>query len=130
MPKTTCEMKYLIGHLLKVSEDKPLTSMVGSVIEGRRQGIGAVAVNSSPVLIKAARLEDSKMSLRGPCSHTSHATLTEGNLCGACVGIYFNLCTADYLGKPDSHKADILLVWEYCLTDLWINDILKKNSLY
>lgn len=89
MTKTTCEMKYLIGHLLKVSEDKPLTIVVGSVTEGRRPGIGAAAVNSSPVLIMAARLEDSKLSLLGPCSHTSHATLTEGNLCGACIGHLF-----------------------------------------
>lgn len=89
MPKTTCEMKYLIGHLLKVSEDKPLSIMVGSMTEGRRRGIRAVAVNSSPVLITAARLEDSKLSLQGPCSHTSHATVTEGNLHGACVGHLF-----------------------------------------
>lgn len=43
MTKTTCKKKYLIGHLLKVSEDKSLTIMVGSMTEGRRLGIGAVA---------------------------------------------------------------------------------------
>lgn len=43
MTKTTCKLKYLIGHLLKVSEGKSLTIVVGSMTEGRRPGIGAEA---------------------------------------------------------------------------------------
>lgn len=74
MTKTTCKMEYLIGHLLRVSEGKSLTIMVGSMTEGRRPGIGASAERN---ILSENWKHREEIDIDTPPSRKSHLLLIE-----------------------------------------------------